>query len=214
MAKRFVSIVLKSTYFFLSCPVFLISFLLIYLNVDNLKRDFYICVQVIDNSENLPLLFIQTLIAAEDHRNYLHYGVDYIALLRAIYMIVFCKKLEGGSTIEQQFVRTVLKRYEKTLSRKIREQILAISLTCKRTKYKIASAYISIAYYGTNKNGIESLFHLHNGIPFSELDKKTVAEIISRLKYPEPLFFNEVWFSKIKARIGYIEFRLDKNIND
>jgi len=146
--------------------------------------------------------------AAEDHRNHLHCGVDHVAILRAIYVTLFYKKLEGGSTIEQQFVRTVLNRYEKTLSRKIREQILAVSLTRKRKKHQIASAYISIAHYGTNKNGMKSLLHLHKGIPFSELDKKTITEIVSRLKYPEPSFPNVFWISKIKTRINYIERRL------
>ncbi len=51
---------------------------------------------------HLPQIMIITLIEAEDHRFFKHSGIDLIAIIRAIWKIMIYRKVEGGSTIEQQ----------------------------------------------------------------------------------------------------------------
>ncbi|MHB8368624.1 MAG: transglycosylase domain-containing protein [Leptospirales bacterium] len=87
----------------------------------NIRTDIGRCLNVIDSSSDIiPPLFIVGLIAAEDRRNALHPGVDPIAMVRAGLVRIRHKKVEGASTIEQQFVRTVSGRYKRSLQRSLR----------------------------------------------------------------------------------------------
>jgi len=131
-----------------------------------------------------PIL-IRAVILAEDHRHSQHKGVDIVALIRAAWSSVFKSSLQGGSTIEQQLVRTIIGRYEKTLSRKGREILLASIVGMVIPKSEISSVYLSIAYFGTRMNGIEEAL-AHFDLLGTKLSSRDAASIISRLKYPEP----------------------------
>ncbi|MGL5423658.1 MAG: transglycosylase domain-containing protein [Serratia fonticola] len=120
--------------------------------------------------------YCHVLVTAEDHRNPIHYGIDPIAIIRCIYLQLTKKIIQGGSTIEQQLVRTLTGRYEKTLRRKLREQVIAILLTkIVRNKNEIGKAYLHCAYFGHAKEGFLNL---------SISDRKDASELIARLKYP------------------------------
>ena len=168
------------------------------------------CLHVVDSQDVLlPNSFIVSLIAAEDHRNDLHPGVDPLSILRAIYVRCRLGAVQGASTIEQQFVRVVSGRFERTLARKLYEQALAICVSRRRTKVQIASAYLTIAYYGTGIVGIEGL-RSRLGTDLWTSDTDRTRAMIARLKYPEPSRPTEKWRSRIRARVAYIERRTAK----
>ena len=172
-----------------------------------IRNDIRICLEVVDVSKNdVPLPFFLSLIAAEDHRNAIHPGVDPIAIVRAVYVRLRFGETQGASTIEQQFVRIVTGRFEKTASRKLREQILAISVARYRTKFEIASAYMANAFYGSRRIGLKGLISIC-GHDLSSAQKNDILGMISRLKYPEPLNSNVQWHHKIQRRIDYIQHR-------
>ena len=146
------------------------------------------------------------LILAEDHRFLNHFGVDFIAMARAIYSTKIKGVFQGASTIEQQLTRTITARYERTLRRKLREQLLAVLISRKFSKYLIAKCYLENAYFGYGIKGIEvALRRLDNGEyeNFSEF-------LVSLLKYPKPKFYSNEWEGKIKNRIAYIKKRYIK----
>jgi penicillin-binding protein 1A len=125
------------------------------------QDDIQHCLGAVDAlNEKVPYSFVDVLISAEDHRSSLHLGVDPIAMIRAFLVRIFKGKIEGASTIEQQFVRTITGRFERTISRKVREQALAIAVSRRRSKYAIASAYLSVAFYGTGCVGLKGLYGL------------------------------------------------------
>lgn len=76
-------------------------------------------------------ILIDFLILAEDHRNKYHIGVDVIAICRAIYRRLRFSVKEGASTIEQQLVRVVTGDYRDSISRKIKEIMLAVYIRKK-----------------------------------------------------------------------------------
>src|SRR6267378_715365 len=78
---------------------------------------------------SIPQVLISALLVAEDHRFYVHGGVDPLAILRAIWHSFYHRRLIGGSTIEQQLVRTLTERKERNLKRKIRELALAFCVS-------------------------------------------------------------------------------------
>src|SRR5690348_10551479 len=72
-----------------------------------------------------PSWIVQALlISGEDHRFFGHCGIDPIAVCRAIWRGVVLGHREGASTIEMQLVRVVTGRFERTLTRKLREAAL------------------------------------------------------------------------------------------
>lgn len=102
-------------------------------------------------------------------------------------------------------MRTVSGRYEKKISRKIREQIVAVAVSRRRSKLQIATAYLSIAFYGTKRIGIKTLINTETELPVSE--SGNIRGVIARLKYPEPSEPTCQWKRKINHRVRYIENR-------
>jgi len=142
---------------------------------------------------------IRTLVIAEDHRNAVHYGVDPLAILRTIKVRIFQGKRQGASTIEQQLVRTITGRYEKTPRRKIREQMLAVMLNAKFGKEELASCYLKIAYYGVSLTG-------HKGIERikSRTSGDSDAVIVAHLKYPKTRSADDLMAKKHMVRVEHI----------
>lgn len=80
--------------------------------------------------DEIPLFMQQSVVAVEDSRFYEHEGVDFIGVLRAIFInSVAQSKSQGASTITQQIVKNlILVNPEKTYKRKIRELLRAVAL--------------------------------------------------------------------------------------
>ena len=203
MAERFLPAFLK----FLSTPIVWLAKSAEAWDVCGICADIKKCIDVIDSQDVLlPNSFIVALIAAEDHRNDIHPGVDPISILRAIYVRLRFGKAQGASTIEQQFVRVVSGRYERTLARKAYEQALAICVSRRRTKVQIARAYLVVAYYGTGIVGIDGL-RSRLGTDLWSSDADSIRAMIARLKYPEPSRPTEKWRTRVGARVAYIQRR-------
>lgn len=147
------------------------------------------------------------LVIAEDHRNPIHPGIDPIAVVRAAYATLIRRKRQGASTIEQQFVRTLLRRNESTFARKVREQLLAIAVARRRSKLDIGRAYLAIAFYGSGLIGLRALRY-KCGQALHLAHEDLVIDMIARLKYPEPLKLTETWQMKMYFRHQYIRRRL------
>jgi len=133
----------------------------------------------------IPSVLIQALLIAEDHRFFLHYGVDPIAIARALWRLLCHGRIEGASTIEQQLVRTITRRYERTIRRKVREVLLASIVSRSVPKNDIAKFYLSIAYYGWYMNGLGQVCSRLR-VSLGEITMEEAAAIIARIKYPEP----------------------------
>ena len=209
MAKNTFSLIFLKTS---SIPFRLFSYFFEYFKIDNIDKDIEKSLEIIDkySSLNIDEKFIDILIIAEDRRNSFHYGIDPIAIIRAI-KVKFLKNIyQGASTIEQQFVRVVSSRYEKTYYRKIREQLLAIAVSKKRDKINISKAYLLIAYYGYNLEGIKAIETIcGTNLVNAKIDD--IIELVSRLKYPQPKIINKKWVSKIQKRNFYIKEMINKN---
>lgn len=141
----------------------------------------------------------QMLVSAEDHRASKHCGVDILAICRAIYVKIFYGRREGASTIEQQLVRVITKRYEITFRRKLKEVFLAILVSGEIDKNIFPAIYLTIGYYGTNTVGYEAICKAL-GCTVDDESPAVAARIVSRLKYPEPRLTSLKKAKKILAR--------------
>ncbi|HEY1298357.1 MAG TPA: transglycosylase domain-containing protein [Chloroflexota bacterium] len=107
-------------------------------------------------SQNL----IDASLAAEDAFFYQHRGVDLRATIRSAFLTGSGTSTTGASTITQQLVRNVIlspeERKQVTITRKLREIILAYQLDEKLSKDQIIELYLNEVYYGNQSYGVEA----------------------------------------------------------
>lgn len=106
--------------------------------------------------DEIPLAVKQATIAVEDANFYKHHGFSLYGITRAIKNTLFHDKLQGGSTITQQLVKTALLTPERTLERKLREAVLTIATEVLYTKEEILEMYLNHIPYGGTAYGIEA----------------------------------------------------------
>jgi len=114
-------------------------------------------------------------IVAEDAEFYNHSGINFRGILRAILADIRDKKiLEGGSSITQQLIKNAYLSPERTLSRKIKELILAITLEKKYSKDQIVTGTVErVTPYGvfvTLGDGLEGMVHISKIPPNETLE--------------------------------------------
>jgi penicillin-binding protein 1C len=105
---------------------------------------------------NLPEHLKQATIAIEDKDFYHHQGIAMTGIFRAAFKTIFKQKLEGGSTITQQLVKSAALTPERTLRRKIRELVLSTLVEIKYSKDQILEMYFNQVPYGGTAWGIEA----------------------------------------------------------
>ncbi|MDR0964965.1 MAG: PBP1A family penicillin-binding protein [Myxococcales bacterium] len=103
----------------------------------------------------IPAVMRQAIVAAEDGNFYEHSGLDYIGILRAIFIdLKELRLVQGASTITQQVVKNMVLSPERRLARKIKEAILARRLEQNLTKDELLSLYLNHIYFGHGRYGI------------------------------------------------------------
>ena len=104
----------------------------------------------------LPKIYIDAVIAVEDHRFYKHNGIDVIAIGRAIINDIKAMRfVEGGSTITQQLSKNTYFTQEKKLTRKVAEVFMALEIEKNYDKDEILELYLNTSYFGDGYYGIE-----------------------------------------------------------
>lgn len=136
----------------------------------------------------LPAHVPKALIAAEDQRFYRHFGVDPIALMRAIYRNVRAGRVvSGGSTLTQQLAKNLFLTPDRTLARKAHELVLALALEAKFTKDQILALYLNRVYFGAGTYGIDAAARRYFGKPATELDLGEAAMLAGLVQAPSRL---------------------------
>ena len=123
--------------------------------------------------EKIPLFVQQATIAIEDGGFYQHRGVSLVGLARVFYQFIFHNQVQGGSTITQQLVKNALLSPERTLSRKVKEMVLAVLVEMRFSKEEILKMYLNEVSYGGTAYGIEEASQLYFGKSAGDL---TLAE--------------------------------------
>ncbi|RLC34177.1 penicillin-binding protein [Candidatus Shapirobacteria bacterium] len=98
--------------------------------------------------DKIPKYLKEATLAVEDAKFYRHFGFDLKGIARSLYMTIFKKRLQGGSTITQQLVKNALLSPERTISRKIKEALLTVLVEVFYTKDEILEMYFNQTPYG------------------------------------------------------------------
>jgi penicillin-binding protein 1A len=105
--------------------------------------------------DKLPKNAVNAFIAAEDRRFYDHDGVDLLGIARAVVRNVTTGGVaEGGSTITQQVARMAFLNQDRSLTRKLKEAVLAQKLEREIDKRKILEYYLNLVYLGSEAYGV------------------------------------------------------------
>ena len=108
--------------------------------------------------ESIPPLVRNAFISAEDKNFYAHNGVDPEGIIRAVITdlanLPTDKRPVGASTITQQVARNFLLTNEVSVSRKIKEMILAYRIEQVLTKDQILELYLNEIYFGKGSYGV------------------------------------------------------------
>jgi penicillin-binding protein 1A len=140
--------------------------------------------QPLSLKEMSPLL-PQAVIATEDRRFYRHFGLDPIGLVRAAVTDFRAGHIvQGGSTITQQLAKILFLTPERSLSRKIRETLLALWLERRFSKEQILEIYLNRVYLGAGTYGVDAAAHRYFGKSAKTLDLFECAVIAGLLKAP------------------------------
>lgn len=111
---------------------------------------------------DLPRHLVDAFLSSEDHRFYEHRGVDFLGIARAVYKnLKSGRVVEGGSTITQQLAKVLFLTRERTISRKIREALLAVRIERRFSKSEILERYLNTIYLGEGAYGVEAAAQIY-----------------------------------------------------
>ena len=143
-----------------------------------------------ENRSSVPLEMIPTIaqdavVAIEDSRFWSHRGVDPRAIARAASSNADAGEVsQGGSTITQQYVKNALLTSERSLSRKIEEASLALSLERNYSKQLILELYLNTIYFGNGAYGIDAAARTYFGVPVQQLTLAQAATLAGLIRAP------------------------------
>ncbi|MEA2486346.1 MAG: hypothetical protein QOD46_1457, partial [Actinomycetota bacterium] len=139
------------------------------------------------DTAKLPPYVSQAVISSEDKNYFRHGGVDLRGIVRAAWADITGGGIQqGGSTIAQQYVKNaILHDPSQTITRKVKEAILAVKLEHKYTKDEILGFYLNTIYLGRGAYGIEAAARAYFNEHATELSLKQAAFIAGIIPAPE-----------------------------
>jgi penicillin-binding protein 1A len=119
---------------------------------------------------DIPKNLQSATIAIEDERFYKHPGIDLQGIARAVYQNLRRRHLaQGASTLTQQLARNIYLTREKSVSRKLKEILLALELERNFSKEQILELYMNQVYYGSGAYGVQTASNVYFGKDVKDL---------------------------------------------
>jgi len=159
------------------------------------------------NIADVPDIMKHAILAAEDERFYSHGGVDYVSVLRAAASNLASGTQQGAGTITMQVARNFFLTREKTLTRKLREVLLAWKIEDSLTKDEILQLYVNQIFLGQRAYGFAAAAQIYFGKPLKDVTPAEAAMLAGLPKAPSA--FNPVSNPKrAKTRQLYVLRRM------
>lgn len=123
--------------------------------------------------EQVSPYLINATLAAEDAEFYKHSGLDIFGIARSVYINILARGKQGGSTITQQVAKNALLSSDRTITRKIKDVVLALQIERAYSKDQILQMYLNEVPYGGTIWGAEAASKTYFGKSAKDL---TIAE--------------------------------------
>jgi penicillin-binding protein 1A len=135
--------------------------------------------------EEIPDMMIKATIATEDRRFYDHFGVDVMGTFRALAENArHDAVVQGGSSLTQQLAKNMFLSPERSLSRKVKEALIAVYLETHYTKAEILKLYFDRAYLGGGSYGVEAAAQFYFGRSIRDVTLAQAAMLAGMFKAP------------------------------
>ncbi len=139
--------------------------------------------------DDVPQDLVHAVLAAEDTRFYQHRGVDLRAIVRAVYVDLRHGSIrQGGSTITQQLAKNYFLTPTRTLSRKLKELLMSLTMELMYDKNEILEIYLNEIYLGqrgsVSVNGVGEASYFYFGKPVNRLSLPEAATIAGLIRSP------------------------------
>ncbi len=149
--------------------------------------------------DKIPRYLIDAVVAVEDDQFWNHFGVDFYALMAAVYEVVTTgRKTRGGSTITMQVARNFFLSPEQTYTRKLNEILLAFKIESNFNKEKIMELYLNKIFLGHRSYGISAASQVYYDKKLVDLSLAQSAMIAGLPKAPSRR--NTILFPTLSAR--------------
>ncbi|MBN2538190.1 PBP1A family penicillin-binding protein [candidate division WOR-3 bacterium] len=135
--------------------------------------------------DSIPGCLKTAVVAVEDRRFYRHWGIDLERLPGLLWwMVRHPGRLKGTSTITQQLARSMFLTFERTVSRKLKEMILAVELERQYSKDEILEMYLNQIWLGGSVYGVEAAAERYFGRRVAQLTTAECAAIAALIANP------------------------------
>ena len=141
--------------------------------------------------DEVPSHVINAFIAAEDRRFWVHPGIDYRGILRALFQLLTTGGVDaGGSTLTQQLARSYFLNLDPTLERKFKEAALAIRIEQEFSKETIMELFLNKMFFGQRAYGVSAAGRVFFNKELKDLSVAEAATLAGVL--PAPSRYNPV----------------------
>ncbi|MBI2010862.1 MAG: penicillin-binding protein [Candidatus Colwellbacteria bacterium] len=146
--------------------------------------------------DEIPDRLRQATIAIEDNSFYSHPAFDWRGIVRAVGVNLLRGEFaQGGSTITQQLARSAFLTSEKTITRKIKELVLANRLENEYSKDEILDLYLNQVSYGPNIYGVETASQAYFNKGAKDL---SLNEVVTLVALPRSPSYYSPWGNHLK----------------
>lgn len=157
--------------------------------------------------DKVPVQTQHAFLAAEDRDFYENKGVSPTGMLRALWSNVRGGGIKGGgSTITQQYVKNYFLTQDQSLSRKLREAMIAIKIDQKYSKDQILEDYLNNVYFGRGAYGIQAGAQAYFGVDSDKLTLNQgifLASVINAPSLFDPAYA-EGNMARAQSRAAYV----------
>jgi penicillin-binding protein 1A len=141
--------------------------------------------RVLVTYDQIPTVLRQAVVSAEDRDFFTHDGVDPAGIARAAYRDIRNEGVrQGGSTITQQYVKQTYLNSEQTVTRKIKEAVMAVKLEQEISKEEILTRYLNTVYFGRGAYGVQAAAQAWFDRDVEALDAGQAAFLAGLLRNP------------------------------
>ena len=155
----------------------------------------------------MPLHLRQAVLAAENRNFYSEHAFSPQGFVRAVWdNIKTFGRGGGGSTITQQYAKTAFLTQERTITRKIKELVIAIKLENQLSKDQILENYLNTIYFGRGSYGVETASQQYFNRSAKQLNLAQSAVIASVLRSPgyyDPQY-GKSNLERLQGRFAYV----------
>ena len=166
--------------------------------------------RVLIRYNEVPTHVVNAFIAAEDRRFWVHPGVDYRGIMRALFQLLTTGDIAGGgSTLTQQLARSYFLNLDQTIERKFKEAALAVRIEQEFSKETILELFLNKMFFGQRAYGVSAAGQVFFNKQLKDLSIAEAATLAGVL--PAPSRYNPVR-NPVSAtnRRGYVLGRMHR----